>query len=118
MQTLAIETTALTRRFDNRVAVRDLNLGVPEGCVFGFLGPNGAGKTATIRMLLGLIRPDSGEVRLFGAPLASQRQGDSQAEQEAASAAAIEKARSRNRFLAALLSLICAVLLACVFRRY
>lgn len=73
MGALAIETASLTRRFDNIVAVRDLNLTVSEGSVYGFLGPNGAGKTTTIRMLLGLIRPNDGEINLFGASLASRR---------------------------------------------
>ena len=61
-----IETRALTRRFGSHLAVSDLNLLVPKAGVYGFLGPNGAGKTTAIRMLLGLIRPDAGEVRLFG----------------------------------------------------
>ena len=66
-----IETRALTRRFGTKLAVDDLNLMVPEAGVYGFLGPNGAGKTTAIRMLLGLIRPNAGEVRLFGEPLNS-----------------------------------------------
>jgi ABC-2 type transport system ATP-binding protein len=74
MQTTAIETCGLTRRFGAQLAVDDLSLLVPEAGVYGFLGPNGAGKTTTIRMLLGLIRPDSGEVRLFGEPLAENHQ--------------------------------------------
>jgi ABC-2 type transport system ATP-binding protein len=61
-----IETAGLTRRFGARVAVDELNLSVPAAGVYGFLGPNGAGKTTAIRMLLGLIRPHAGEVRLFG----------------------------------------------------
>jgi lantibiotic transport system ATP-binding protein len=69
-----IETRQLTRRFGARLAVDDLNLRAPEAGVYGFLGPNGAGKTTAIRMLLGLIRPDAGEVNLFGAPLAADRQ--------------------------------------------
>src|SRR5688572_4019533 len=68
-----IETRGLSRRFGAQVAVNDLNLLVPEAGVYGFLGPNGAGKTTAIRMLLGLIRPDAGEVRLFGQPLMSNR---------------------------------------------
>ena len=63
---LLIATRGLTRRFGDETAVDRLDLGVPAGSVFGFLGPNGAGKTTTIRMLLGLIRPSAGEVRLFG----------------------------------------------------
>lgn len=66
-----IETRGLTRRFGPQVAVNDLNLLVPAAGVYGFLGPNGAGKTTAIRMLLGLIRPDAGEVRLFGQALNS-----------------------------------------------
>jgi ABC-2 type transport system ATP-binding protein len=54
-------------------AVRDVSLSVGAGEVYGFLGPNGAGKSTTIRMLLGLISPTAGEVRLFGAPLGRDR---------------------------------------------
>ena len=69
MEKFLIETRGLTRRFGKQVAVNDLNLSVPAAGVYGFLGPNGAGKTTAIRMLLGLIRPNAGEVRLFGQPL-------------------------------------------------
>lgn len=68
-----IETRSLTRRFGAKLAVDDLNLMVPEAGVYGFLGPNGAGKTTAIRMLLGLIRPDAGDVRLFGESLQSNQ---------------------------------------------
>jgi ABC-2 type transport system ATP-binding protein len=61
-----IETTALAKHFGQTVAVKDLDLTVHPGEVYGFLGPNGAGKTTTLRMLLGLIRPTSGAVRIFG----------------------------------------------------
>jgi ABC-2 type transport system ATP-binding protein len=64
--TFAIETTGLTKRFAGTAVVDDLNLRVPTGSVFGFLGPNGSGKTTTIRMLLGLVNPSSGSVRLLG----------------------------------------------------
>ena len=64
-----IETRALTRRFGSQLAVDNLNLLVPAAGVYGFLGPNGAGKTTAIRMLLGLIRPNAGEVRLLGQSL-------------------------------------------------
>src|SRR5262245_40174328 len=74
MDDCLIETRGLTRRFGAQLAVNDLNLSVPPAGVYGFLGPNGAGKTTAIRMLLGLIRPDAGEVRLFGSPLAANRQ--------------------------------------------
>ena len=71
-QEYLIETRGLSRRFGAQVAVDDLNLLVPAAGVYGFLGPNGAGKTTAIRMLLGLIRPDAGEVCLFGQPLRSK----------------------------------------------
>jgi len=61
-----ILTHGLSRRFGKRWAVKDLNLEVCRGDVFGFLGPNGAGKSTTIRMLLGLVRPTSGEIEIFG----------------------------------------------------
>ena len=70
-QKYLIETRGLRRRFGAQLAVDDLNLLVPAAGVYGFLGPNGAGKTTAIRMLLGLIRPDAGEVCLFGQPLRS-----------------------------------------------
>ena len=73
MDECLIETRRLTRRFGDRVAVNELNLSVPAAGVYGFLGPNGAGKTTAIRMLLGLIRPNAGEVRLFGVPVAGNR---------------------------------------------
>jgi ABC-2 type transport system ATP-binding protein len=63
-----IETEALGRRFGDREVVRALNVHVPAGSVYGFLGPNGAGKSTTIRMLLGLLRPTTGSIRLFGQP--------------------------------------------------
>ena len=74
-QEYLIETRGLSRRFGAQVAVDDLNLLVPAAGVYGFLGPNGAGKTTAIRMLLGLIRPDAGEVCLFGQPLHSNHRG-------------------------------------------
>jgi ABC-2 type transport system ATP-binding protein len=55
------------------VAVSELDLAVPKGCVYAFLGPNGAGKTTTIRILLGLIRPNKGTVKLFGENLNGNR---------------------------------------------
>ena len=65
-QEQVIATSHLTKSFDTRIAVNDLNLEVLRGDVFGFLGPNGAGKTTTIRMLIGLIRPTQGSIALFG----------------------------------------------------
>ncbi|MHB8997079.1 MAG: ABC transporter ATP-binding protein [Armatimonadota bacterium] len=66
MPDLAIETINLHKHYGKLQAVRGLNLQVPVGRIYGFLGPNGAGKSTTIRMLLGLIKPTGGEVRLFG----------------------------------------------------
>jgi ABC-2 type transport system ATP-binding protein len=69
-----IETRGLRKEFRTRrgrriVAVDDLDLSVPSGGVHGFLGPNGSGKTTTIRMLLGLAAPTSGEMRVLGVPV-------------------------------------------------
>ena len=69
MQDPVVTTTGLTRRFGKLTAVDDLGLNVPYGSIYGFLGPNGAGKTTTIRLLLGLIQPHAGQVRLFDVPL-------------------------------------------------
>jgi ABC-2 type transport system ATP-binding protein len=66
---LAIETRGLTKRFGTYAAVKNVDLSVPHGSVFGFLGPNGSGKTTTIRMLLGLASPTSGEARVLGASM-------------------------------------------------
>ena len=68
-----ILTHGLSRRFGKRWAVKDLNLEVHRGDVFGFLGPNGAGKSTTIRMLLGLVRPTSGKIEIFGYSLSKSR---------------------------------------------
>ncbi|NJK43592.1 MAG: ABC transporter ATP-binding protein [Pleurocapsa sp. SU_196_0] len=65
----------LEKRFGNVHAVRGVNLNVQRGQIYGFLGPNGAGKTTTIRMLLGLIRPSSGSVQVFGEPLSNRTLG-------------------------------------------
>jgi ABC-2 type transport system ATP-binding protein len=63
---LAIEARGLIKRFDGTLAVDGIDLAVPEGAIYGILGPNGAGKTTTLRMLLGIIDPDSGERRVLG----------------------------------------------------
>ncbi|MEV0157888.1 ABC transporter ATP-binding protein [Micromonospora sp. NPDC050686] len=65
----AIEMDGVTKRYPGGVtAVADLDLRVREGEVFGFLGPNGAGKTTSMRMLVGLVRPSAGRVRVLGRP--------------------------------------------------
>ena len=61
-----IEISGLTKHFGSLAAVSNLNLTIPRGEFFGFLGPNGAGKTTTIKMMIGLLRPTSGAVRLGG----------------------------------------------------
>jgi ABC-2 type transport system ATP-binding protein len=71
----AIETTNLTKRFGAFTAVEAVDLSVKKGEIYGFLGLNGAGKTTTIRMLLGLIRPSGGEVRIAGERLRSGGKG-------------------------------------------
>jgi ABC-2 type transport system ATP-binding protein len=63
---VAIEAEGLTKSFDGRVVVRDLSMRVKRGTIFGFLGPNGSGKTTTIRMLCGLLTPDSGRGTCLG----------------------------------------------------
>ena len=66
---IAIETRDLTKEFDGLVAVDGLDMQVHSGEIFGLLGPNGAGKTTTIRMLLDIIKPDRGTIRILGEPL-------------------------------------------------
>src|SRR6266404_7211647 len=68
-----VETSALTKRFGERVAVDNVELRVPRGVAFGYLGPNGAGKTTLIRMLLGLTRPNGGTMSLRGLPVPTRR---------------------------------------------
>ena len=60
-----VSVDRLTRRYGRRVGVAQLSFNVPEGSLFGFLGPNGSGKTTTIRVLLGLLRPNEGTARIF-----------------------------------------------------
>ena len=67
-----IETCGLCRVFDQVHAIRDLDLRVNRGEIYGFLGPNGAGKTTTIRMLSGLLRPSKGEIRIAGHDAATE----------------------------------------------
>lgn len=69
---IVIETTGLTKKYDQKVVVKDLNLRVFEGEAFGFLGPNGAGKTTTIKMLMGLVQPSSGTGRVCGFDIVHQ----------------------------------------------
>ena len=61
-----IETHDLCKSYNGRTVVEHLNLSVPQGCVYGFLGPNGAGKSTSMKILLGLVHPTSGSVKLLG----------------------------------------------------
>src|SRR5216117_2443699 len=58
----------VSKRFAGHTAVDELSLSIPQGVIYGLLGPNGAGKTTTIRMVMDILRPDGGAVRLFGEP--------------------------------------------------
>jgi ABC-2 type transport system ATP-binding protein len=68
-----VETTGLTKRYGQRDVVDRVDLRVDRGDIYGFLGLNGAGKTTTIRMLMGLIHPTAGEVRIFGRRVPEER---------------------------------------------
>jgi len=68
----AIATEGLRKEFDDAVAVRDLDLSIPRGEIYGFLGPNGAGKTTTLRMLTTLTTPTSGTARIAGEPVSDR----------------------------------------------
>jgi ABC-2 type transport system ATP-binding protein len=76
MTDLAIDVQGVAKRYAEHVAVRDLTLAVPRGTVYGLLGPNGAGKTTTIRMILNIIAPDQGTIRVLGAPSNDPRATD------------------------------------------
>jgi ABC-2 type transport system ATP-binding protein len=71
---VAIEVKGLTKSFDGKKVVDDLTLSVARGEIRGFLGPNGSGKTTTIRMLCGLLTPDSGEGRCLGFDIRTQQE--------------------------------------------
>ncbi len=61
-----VELDRISKSYESKVAVKDLSLCIEPGMMFGLLGPNGAGKTSSIRMMIGITRPDSGTVNLFG----------------------------------------------------
>src|SRR3972149_3104135 len=65
----AIEVSHVTKSYADKAAVDDLSFTVNEGEIFGLIGPNGAGKTTTIRMMMDIIKPDSGIVTVFGEKL-------------------------------------------------
>ena len=66
-----LETLNLSKKSGNSYRVKELSMQVPVGSVYGFLGPNGAGKSTTLKMILGLIHPDSGEIKVFNQKLNS-----------------------------------------------
>lgn len=70
---IILNVKGLTKKFGALVAVKDLRFTVQRGEIIGFLGPNGAGKSTTIRMLLGLIKPTSGKIEIFGKPFPQER---------------------------------------------
>src|SRR5687768_16795116 len=70
-----IETNHLSKSYGDVHAVQDVNLRVKQGEIYGFLGLNGAGKTTTIRMLLGMVRPSEGNVKVLGQALAPGGRG-------------------------------------------
>ncbi|MEK3888571.1 ABC transporter ATP-binding protein [Bacillus sp. FSL K6-3431] len=73
MKETIVQTNNLTKRFKGRKAVNGVNLEIQKGEIYGFLGPNGAGKTTTIRMLLGLMRPTHGSIRMFNKELTKEK---------------------------------------------
>src|SRR5438045_9662393 len=68
-----VDIEIVTKRYAEHVAVSNLTLRVPKGSVYGLLGPNGAGKTTTIRMILNIIAPDQGTIRILGVPSSDAR---------------------------------------------
>ena len=73
-RTDAVVIEGVTKKFDSLVAVSDLSLAIKQGTVFGLLGPNGAGKTTTLRMVMRILLPDAGTIRVLGQPLTEQVQ--------------------------------------------
>lgn len=67
-----IETNSLSKKYGEKYSVKNLNLKIRPGCVYGFLGPNGAGKSTTMKMLLGLVKPTAGEMTIFGKTVSEQ----------------------------------------------
>ncbi|MGH9468719.1 MAG: ATP-binding cassette domain-containing protein, partial [Terriglobia bacterium] len=70
----ALLAEGISKRFNSVVAVDRLNLRIHQGSLFGLLGPNGAGKTTTLRMILHMLVPDEGSLRIFGEPLSDRVQ--------------------------------------------
>ena len=66
MNNTILEIKNLSKKSGSSYRVKNLSMSIPKSCVYGFLGPNGAGKTTTLKMILGLIKKDAGEIKLFG----------------------------------------------------
>ncbi len=64
-----VATESLSKKYGKKYVVKNLNMNVPKGSIYGFLGPNGAGKSTTMKMLLGLARQTQGDIRIFGVPV-------------------------------------------------
>ena len=76
MKKYIIETYDLCKKGGRKYRVKNVNLAVPKGCIYGFLGPNGAGKTTTMKLLLGLIQPDGGAVEILGQKMSPKSRFD------------------------------------------
>ncbi len=74
MNEYVIETEKLNKKSGNSYRVHDLNMKVPKACVYGLLGPNGAGKTTTLKMILALIRPNTGNIKINGQIITGKNQ--------------------------------------------
>ena len=68
VEEFVLQTRGLTKRFGRKIVVNNLNLNIKKGDIYGFIGPNGAGKTTVMKVILGLLFANSGEVSLFGEP--------------------------------------------------
>lgn len=73
---MMIATKSLTKQYSGKNVIKNLNLNVPEGSIYGFLGPNGAGKSTTMKMLLGLVKPSAGSIRIMGREISSSNRLD------------------------------------------
>lgn len=74
MNQYVVETSNLTKTFNGKAAVNQVNLTIPKGAIYGFLGPNGAGKTTAIKLLLGLMKETTGSIQIFGKELKKEKQ--------------------------------------------
>ena len=74
MNKYIVETKKLVKKFKDIKSVNEIDLKIGEGEIYGFLGPNGAGKSTTIKMILGLIKPTSGEIQVFGQSIEKDRE--------------------------------------------